>query len=502
MPNRLLSAFVVVIMMAGCVGIGGSAKESGENALSQTDGRQFLMGMVPTPENFPNSSIQEIEDGYTLASTCCELVNLWLSVPWWEEEKTLSSQGTRALLNQWIYGKGLTPIFHTNFWSLHFVSGYGLAPKLDIPPGLPENTTMGSARFRERWIQHAVNISAAYHPKYFCLGNEVDSFYIYEPNRPDFDNYTSLVAETYDAIKEVSSETKIIVVFRLVDLYDKDNFFLINKFDKDKIDLFGFTTYPYLNQSCTDPGKLPDNYYTHILDYTGEEQIAFTEIGWSSSSLSGGSEEEQADYLAWFMNHTAEMPVKIVCWLDLHDRAIAGTESNANELVGLRRNDGTEKAVWSEWVELYSMPYENNPPSKPERPAGETKGKTGEEYRYTTSSTDYDGDTVYYMWDWGDGSYSNWLGPFSPGNVVNATHSWSKKSSYEIRVKAKDFYGEESDWSDPLAVSIPKFYGFSMATSYSLRFFGRELFPGLADFSRYSSNLLPSLFPLHFSPDS
>lgn len=501
MSGRLLAAFVVIIMMAGCFDTGSIAKESGKNISSQTEGRQFLMGVVPTPKNFPNSSLQEIEDGYTLASTCCELVNLWLGVPWWEEEKKLSSQGTQALLNQWIYGKGLTPIFHTNFWSLQFVSGYGMAPKLDIPPGLPENTTMGNPEFRERWIQHAVNISAVYHPKYFCLGNEVDSFYLYEPNRQDFDNYTSLVADTYDAIKEVSPETEIIIVFRLVDLYDKDNFFLINKFDRNKVDMFGFTTYPYLNQSYAEPEALPDNYYTHILDYTDNKQIAFTEIGWSSSSLSGGSEKEQADYLAWFVDHISEMPVKIVCWLDLHDRAIAGTESKASELVGLRRNNGSEKPVWDEWMKLHEIPYENNPPSKPERPSGETEGKVGEEYTYSTSSTDYDGDMLYYMWDWGDGSTSEWLGPFTPGSEVNATHKWSEKNSYKIKVKAKDIHGEESNWSDSLAISIPKSNEFALAKSYSLIFFIRELLPSLIFFNLYSSNLLPSPFPLRFSPN-
>jgi hypothetical protein len=34
--------------------------------------------------------------------------------------------------------------------------------------------------------------------------------------------------------------------------------------------------------------------------------------------------------------------------------------------------------------------------------------------------------------------------------------SWTSKGTYEIKVKAQDEYGEESEWSDPLTVSMPR----------------------------------------------
>ncbi|GAI41845.1 unnamed protein product, partial [marine sediment metagenome] len=69
--------------------------------------------------------------------------------------------------------------------------------------------------------------------------------------------------------------------------------------------------------------------------------------------------------------------------------------------------------------------------------------------------TDSDGDQVYYKWDWGDGSYSDWLGPYASGDETSATHTWSQ-GGYNIKVKAKDIRGYESEWSDPLEVSMPK----------------------------------------------
>ena len=97
----------------------------------------------------------------------------------------------------------------------------------------------------------------------------------------------------------------------------------------------------------------------------------------------------------------------------------------------------------------------NTPPNTPERPTGPANGKPGTSYLYTTSTTDIDGDQVYYKWNWGDGNFSDWLGPFDSGATASATYSWTNQGTYSIIVKAKDTYGDESGWSDPLAVKMP-----------------------------------------------
>jgi agmatine deiminase len=98
----------------------------------------------------------------------------------------------------------------------------------------------------------------------------------------------------------------------------------------------------------------------------------------------------------------------------------------------------------------------NYPPETPQRPQGPASGKAGSTYRYTTSTNDPDEDVVFYLWDWGDETVSEWLGPYQSGVEISTTQSWQKTGTYEIRVKAKDIYGEESDWSEPLIVSMPK----------------------------------------------
>jgi hypothetical protein len=97
----------------------------------------------------------------------------------------------------------------------------------------------------------------------------------------------------------------------------------------------------------------------------------------------------------------------------------------------------------------------NHAPATPQRPDGAGSGKPGQPYTYTTMTTDPDNDSLLYKWDWGDGTMSDWLGPSASGVVVNASHTWAKKGTYSVKVMAKDSYGLETDWSDPLAVKMP-----------------------------------------------
>jgi hypothetical protein len=111
---------------------------------------------------------------------------------------------------------------------------------------------------------------------------------------------------------------------------------------------------------------------------------------------------------------------------------------------------------------MFSEPLQvliqSNPPNKPNTPDGSARGKPGVSYSYQTSTTDPDGDQVYYMWDWGDGTTLTWDGPYNSGQTAATSHIWSTKGSYSIKVKAKDTTGAESVWSDPFPVTMPNSY--------------------------------------------
>ena len=108
-------------------------------------------------------------------------------------------------------------------------------------------------------------------------------------------------------------------------------------------------------------------------------------------------------------------------------------------------------SVWSEPMTI-SIVY-NNQPDAPTID-GQTNGETGATYLYTFYTNDPDGDDVCYFVDWGDGTDSDWLGPYGSGVQESASHSWNTQGTYTVKVKAKDIYDMESDWGT-LDVTMP-----------------------------------------------
>jgi uncharacterized repeat protein (TIGR01451 family) len=103
----------------------------------------------------------------------------------------------------------------------------------------------------------------------------------------------------------------------------------------------------------------------------------------------------------------------------------------------------------------YVRVISNFPPFPPDI-TGDTNGLEGDELTFRAVSLDNDGDSIYYMFDWDDGTYSDWLGPFNPGQEAQAKKIWDSAGNYNVRAKAKDsFLEEESDWSFyPVEVNI------------------------------------------------
>jgi hypothetical protein len=95
---------------------------------------------------------------------------------------------------------------------------------------------------------------------------------------------------------------------------------------------------------------------------------------------------------------------------------------------------------------VYPIQY----PDKPAPPDGPKFVKVGEVAKFTTKTTDPQGDQIYYQWDWGDGTRSKWIGAFDSGENASANHTWEYRGAYEIAVKAKDEHGNENpEWSYP-----------------------------------------------------
>jgi hypothetical protein len=101
-----------------------------------------------------------------------------------------------------------------------------------------------------------------------------------------------------------------------------------------------------------------------------------------------------------------------------------------------------------------SAPENNNPPFEPDKPSGNSSGKAGIQLTFNSLATDPDGDDIYYLFDWSDGTDSGYLGPYNSGETAQATHAWTKDGVFQVKVESLDMHGFESPWSESFDVSI------------------------------------------------
>ncbi len=86
---------------------------------------------------------------------------------------------------------------------------------------------------------------------------------------------------------------------------------------------------------------------------------------------------------------------------------------------------------------------------------GDTSGKEGDELTFEAKLVDLDGDDVYYMFDFGDGSEGMvWHGPVSTGTTVSIDHVFSEEGTYEVKARAKDTNGNIGEYGNTLTVVI------------------------------------------------
>ena len=128
-----------------------------------------------------------------------------------------------------------------------------------------------------------------------------------------------------------------------------------------------------------------------------------------------------------------------------------------NRYIKSNMNDGDHKTV-REWI-LFGDPTlaiaeESQPPAKPQTPDGPNSPRILVEHTYTTTTTDPEGDKIYYMFNWGDDTTSGWVGPFNSGATASAKKTWNRLGDYQITVIARDEQGQLSEWSDPLQITV------------------------------------------------
>jgi hypothetical protein len=104
--------------------------------------------------------------------------------------------------------------------------------------------------------------------------------------------------------------------------------------------------------------------------------------------------------------------------------------------------------------EIFTLWHGSDPPETPTVPQGPSEWIQNVDATFSSTTTEPEGEDVYYMFDWGDGNLSDWVGPYASGETGEASHTWVELGDYEIKAIAKDVNGVKSNWSETTILSI------------------------------------------------
>jgi len=185
------------------------------------------------------------------------------------------------------------PLVHMSF------IGPGLT--LATPLGM-EEATLSDSEWRQAYKSAVLEVVRVSEPLYLSVGNEVNRWcekYGANASSPNgFQHFVSLYEEIYDAVKELSPDTRVFCTFAreiVAELREAD-LDVLRMFNADKIDILVFTSYPHAVQGINKPQDIPNDYYSKALDYIPGKPFGFSELGWPSLDAFGG-EKGQADFL-------------------------------------------------------------------------------------------------------------------------------------------------------------------------------------------------------------
>ncbi len=95
----------------------------------------------------------------------------------------------------------------------------------------------------------------------------------------------------------------------------------------------------------------------------------------------------------------------------------------------------------------------NSTPVTPELISPPSETRKLEATTFTSSTTDPEGDELYYQFSWGEGT-SSWQGPFNSGDTCTVENSWFNEGTFDVSVRTKDIWGATTDWAQIHTITV------------------------------------------------
>ena len=148
-------------------------------------------------------------------------------------------------------------------------------------------------------------------------------------------------------------------------------------------------------------------------------------------------------------------------WLQLEQNQTSITETHHWDAVGTYqlhvkyRSETAPYGIWSDAMMVEIAMYSNDDfPYTPILYTGKIQGFNSTVYTYSALTTDPYDYQVCYRFDYGNGTFSDWT-PYVPsGTSSYLSFAWETPGVYVLRTQAKNQYGLESAWSDPVQIII------------------------------------------------
>jgi len=204
-----------------------------------------------------------------------------------------------------------------------------------------------------------------------------------------------------------------------------------------------------------DPSQVPTETYDWVeIDF--DDITVTTGLTYYVVAL---TENVTDNFYAWGANNISESYPDGCAWFSI-DEGDTWTNESASSYPSTSEafnNQGAQPifgdvVTWDMCFKTYGR--DNQPPQDPLLD-GPLRGSAGTSYEYEVITNDPDGDDLYYILDWGDGTPEETIGPHPNGQTGYASHTWTEEGTYIIKAKARDIYGAESNWVT-LEVTMPR----------------------------------------------
>ncbi|MBS3777903.1 MAG: hypothetical protein KGY50_01265, partial [Candidatus Thermoplasmatota archaeon] len=100
--------------------------------------------------------------------------------------------------------------------------------------------------------------------------------------------------------------------------------------------------------------------------------------------------------------------------------------------------------------------FKGTKPMPLSKPFGRSYGRIDNKYLFACTTEDEDHDLLYYKFYWGNGDFSEWIGPIESKQTLITNYCWHESGSYPVHVIVKDKTGLITDWSEGRTVTIRK----------------------------------------------